>query len=143
MCQPEKGGAVMNRKWAKFHRLQSQSLKAARFCFPPTAPSGCPDIYPRKEKPVTPSILKADTLQYVALSDGIKRMYTNQDGLSGYGNTNILDPASVSYVNLFINAMLQPPSLYKVQEGILVLTSQDIPKQGVPIILQFIMIYQE
>jgi hypothetical protein len=111
-------------------------------CFPPTSPKGCPEIYPRKEKPVTPKILKADTLQYITYSDGIKRIYTDQDGLTGYGNTGILNPNSVSYMNLFINAMLQPSILYQVQEGLLVLTSQDVPKQGVPIILQFIMIYE-
>lgn len=105
-------------------------------CITPSPPRGCPDIYP-----VTPKILKADTLQYVTISDGVKRLYTNEDGLTGYENTGILNPNSVSFINLFINAMLQPPSLYQVQEGILVLTSQDVPKQGVPIILQFVIIY--
>lgn len=136
----------MNRKPVNFHSVHNQHAKKGlykkRVCFPPISPKGCPDVYPGKEKPVTPKILKADTLQYVTFSDGIKRVYTNQDGLMGYGNTGILDPNSVSYINLFINAMLQPPILYQVKEGILVLTSQDVPKQGVPIILQFIMIYE-
>jgi hypothetical protein len=110
-------------------------------CLPLNGPKGCPDIFPRKETPVSPKVLQADTLQFVTISDGVKRIYTNQDGLKGYGNTNILDPNTVSYVNLFINAMLQPSTLYHVQKGVLILTSQDIPKKGVPIILQFIKIY--
>lgn len=115
--------------------------------YPYIPPRGCPNIFPVPESLPTPpspspTILKADTLQYVAISDGVKRIYTNQDGLTEYGNTSILNPNSVSYMNLFINAMLQPPSLYKVQEGFLILTSRDIPMENVPIILQFILIYQ-
>jgi Domain of unknown function (DUF4183) len=90
---------------------------------------------------ITPKILKAETLQYVTFSDGIKRIYTNKDGSTEYGNVGILDPNSVSYMNLFINGVLQPPILYQVNKGILALTSQDVPNQGVPIILQFIKIY--
>ncbi|WP_235867296.1 DUF4183 domain-containing protein [Priestia abyssalis] len=134
----------MNRKIVNSNSMYNQYVKKRlyekRRCVLPASPKGCPDIYPGK--PIAPKLLKADTLQYVTISDGVKRIYTNQDGLTGYGNTGILNPNSVSYINLFINAMLQPPILYQVQEGVLVLTSQDIPKQGVPIILQFIMIYE-
>lgn len=111
----------------------------------PLAPKGCPDIYPGKEKPepepVIPKLLKADTLEFVTVSDGVKRIFSDQDGLAEYGNTTILSPDSVSYMNLFINAMLQPPTLYQVQKGMLILASKDVPQQGVPIILQFIRIY--
>lgn len=135
------GKVVMRRKLTSFNSVYNPYAKK-NVRFPPSFPKGCPDIYPRKEKPATPKILKADTFQYVAFSDGIKRIYTNQDGLTGYGNTGIMNPNSVSYINLFINAMLQPPSLYQVREGVLVLTSQDVPQKGVPIVLQFIMIYE-
>lgn len=109
----------------------------------PSAPKGCPNIYPGKNKPdpEIPKLLKVDTLQFVTISDGVKRIFTDQDGLEEYGTTPILSPDSVSYINLFINAMLQPPPLYQVQKGMLILTSKDVPHQGVPIILQFIRIY--
>lgn len=118
------------------------SFQKQKVHIPEIFPKGCPDIYPGKEKPDAPKLLKADTLQYVAFSDGVKRIFTNQDGVTGYGNTGILNPNSVSYMNLFINAMLQPPSLYHVQEGVLTLNSQDVPKEGIAIILQFVLIYQ-
>jgi len=108
-------------------------------CFPSPPPKGCPDIYPGNE---VPRILKGESLQYVTFSDGIKRIYTNKDGSTEYGNVGILDPNSVSYTNLFINGMLQPPVLYRVKRGVLVLTTKDVPNQGVPIILQFIKIYE-
>jgi Domain of unknown function (DUF4183) len=107
-------------------------------CCPPNRSKGCRDKCPHKENPV----LKADTMQYIAISDGIKRIYKNKDRLKEYGSVKILNPKDVSYINLFINAMLQPPVLYEVHEGILVLKSEDIPKKDVPIILQFITIYQ-
>lgn len=122
----------MRKKFVNFHRV----------CSPPSPPRGCSDIFPSKENPTRPQILKTDTLQYVAISDGSKRIYTNRDGLTEYGNVEILNPNDVSYINLFINAMLQPPILYHVQEGLLVLKSEDVPKKGVPIILQFVTIFQ-
>ena len=123
----------MNRKRKIVHSTYNKSI-----CLSPTPPKGCPDLYPGK---ATPKILKAETLQYVTFSDGIKRMYTNKDGSTKYGNVGILDPNSVSYINLFINGMLQPPVLYQVKKGVLTLMSQDVPNKGVPIILQFIKIY--
>jgi hypothetical protein len=87
------------------------------------------------------SMRKADTYQYNALSDGISKIYTNADELKEYGNRGILDPKSVSYMNLFVNGVLQPPIVYLVEEGLLQLITDDIPPKGAPIILQFISIY--
>ncbi|WP_338112811.1 DUF4183 domain-containing protein [Oceanobacillus polygoni] len=87
-------------------------------------------------------INKVDTYQYNALSDGKSLLYTNKDELTQYGNRGILDPKSVSYVNLFINGVLQPPVTYEIQEGILQLKTSDVPPEGAPIILQFITIHQ-
>lgn len=63
-------------------------------------------------------------------------MYTNSDAVMSFSTSGILDPNEVSVVNLFINGMLQPPNLYVVQPGVLILS--DIPVLGVPLILQFI-----
>lgn len=108
-------------------------------------PKGCPSIFPAGLPPIPPvpptTVLKADNLMYAAISDGVRRIYTNADKVSGYDHSDILNPNSVSYMNLFVNAMLQPPSLYQVNEGVLVLLSEDIPLAGVPIMLQFIIIH--
>lgn len=124
----------MNRKRKILHSTYTKSI-----CLPPTAPKGCRDIYPGE---ATPKILKVETFEYVTFSDGIKRIYTNKDGSTEYGNVGILDPSSVSYINLFINGVLQPSVLYQVKKGVLILISQDVPNQNVPIILQFIKIYE-
>ncbi|BCB02556.1 DUF4183 domain-containing protein [Bacillus sp. KH172YL63] len=106
-------------------------------------PKGCQNIYPYLTPEKTTSILKTSTYQYVAFSDGLKRMFTNGDGSNEYSTSGIFSPDNVSYMNLFINAMLQPPFLYSVREGVLTLTSSDIPPAGTPIILQFVIIHQE
>ncbi|MGG0386001.1 DUF4183 domain-containing protein [Priestia filamentosa] len=54
--------------------------------------------------------------------------------------TEILSPSEVSYINLFINGLLQPQSNYQVEEGKLTLLVDEAPSEGVPITLQFITI---
>lgn len=85
-------------------------------------------------------IAKADTYQYFATSDGIKSVYTNADELTQFGSRGILDPATVSFINLFINGILQPQNQYVVEPGKLTLSSGDVPEAGSPIILQFVRI---
>jgi Domain of unknown function (DUF4183) len=85
-------------------------------------------------------IAKADTYQFYATSDGIKSVYTNADELKQYGSRGILDPATVSFINLFINGILQPQNQYVVEPGKLTLSSGDVPEAGSPIILQFVRI---
>jgi len=85
-------------------------------------------------------VLQVETYQYNAISDGVKAIYTNEDELTEYGDRGILDPKKVSFINLFINGVLQPKSLYEVEEGKLILKTKDVPIRGVPIILQFITI---
>jgi hypothetical protein len=51
-------------------------------------------------------------------------------GQLGY-NRIFLDPATVSYINLFINGILQPGNQYMVETGKLTFTSGDAPKQEV------------
>ncbi|WP_078381326.1 DUF4183 domain-containing protein [Sutcliffiella halmapala] len=93
--------------------------------------------------PITKSsnVAKVDTYQYNAISDGVQTVYTNDHELTEYGNRGILDPTTVSYVNLFINGVLQPPVTYVVKKGVLELRTEDVPIQGAPIIVQFITIY--
>ncbi|PFB13307.1 hypothetical protein CN412_27730, partial [Bacillus cereus] len=79
-------------------------------------------------------------LLYYTFSDGEKLIYTDADGIAQYGTTNILSPTEVSYVNLFINGILQPQPFYEVSTGKLTLLDNQPPSQGASIILQFIII---
>lgn len=88
------------------------------------------------------NVLKADTYQYNALSDGVSSIYTNDNELKEYGERGILDPSVVSYINLFINGVLQPPNTYEVKKGFLRLNTKEVPQKNTPIIIQFITIYQ-
>lgn len=87
--------------------------------------------------------LKAAVYQYTTLSDGNKRVYTNQDELKEYGDKGILDPKEVSYYNLYINGVLQPKTNYGIEKGILLLKTKDLPQSGVPILISFIIFNDE
>lgn len=82
-------------------------------------------------------LLKAEIYQYNALSDGKKRVYTNEDELKAYGDRGILSPIEVSYYELFVNAVLQPKSTYKIAKDILEFLTEDIPSDGAPISIVF------
>ncbi|EJS67641.1 hypothetical protein ICW_03331, partial [Bacillus wiedmannii] len=79
-------------------------------------------------------------LLFYTFSDGEKLIYTDSDGIAQYGTTHILPPDEVSYINLFINGILQPQPLYLVSNGQLTLLDNQPPTQGSSIILQFIII---
>jgi hypothetical protein len=83
-------------------------------------------------------LLKADVYQYIAISDGEKRTYTNEDELKEYSGRGILDPNQVSYYHLFINGVLQPKVNYELQEGQLVLNTESPPIKGSMISLVFV-----
>jgi len=90
-------------------------------------------------KDINGRILKAETYTYNALAHD-NNIYTDNDELKMYGNKGILDPQSVSYYYLFINAVLQPPCNYSVEKGLLRLNTKDVPLKNTPITLQFISI---
>ncbi|PGS57441.1 hypothetical protein COC66_11610 [Bacillus cereus] len=84
--------------------------------------------------------IQTTNVLYFTFSDGQKLVYTNADGLPQYGTIQILSPSDVSYINLFINGILQPLSSYQVVTGQLTLLAPEAPVQGASIILQFITI---
>ncbi len=88
-------------------------------------------------------LLGAEVYQYTALSDGSKKVYTNDDELKEYGTRGILDPASVTFCSLFINGILQPPVNYEIQEGLLVLKTEEAPLNNSTIILSFVTVIEE
>lgn len=86
------------------------------------------------------SLLKGETYQYNAVSDGVKTVYTNADELTMYGSQGILNPASVSFYNVYINGELQPKTNYELSEGLLILKTVNVPIAGAPIIAEFITV---
>lgn len=88
-------------------------------------------------------LLPTDVYQYIALSDGIKKLYTNRDELKEYGARGILNPNHVSFFNLFINGLLQPQVNYEIQEGLLLLTTDDVPLKGSTIFIVFVTFKDE
>ncbi len=72
--------------------------------------------------------------EYYTISTGRTAIYRDKDGLCDLGQQKILDPCEVSYVNLFINGVLQPHENYNVCEGEIRLLTEDIPIAGAPII---------
>ncbi|NOU99720.1 DUF4183 domain-containing protein [Paenibacillus planticolens] len=84
----------------------------------------------------------ARTYFFYAVSDGEKRVYTNEDQTPGYGFQCIPSPKITSYRQVFVNGVLQPRTLYRIRTGSLTLTSEDVPEKGVPIIVQSIRVYK-
>jgi hypothetical protein len=88
--------------------------------------------------PPLQGVIPTTSLLYFTFSDGQKLEYLNSDGVPQYGEAKILSPNKVSYINLFINGILQPQSTYTVEEG--KLTLEESPSKDVPITLQFIIV---
>ncbi|NLX63259.1 MAG: DUF4183 domain-containing protein [Clostridiaceae bacterium] len=86
------------------------------------------------------SVLPAEVYLYNTISDGLKREFTNDDELKAYGDKGIPDPNRASFVNLYINGVLQPKVNYLVKEGLLKLQTSDLPQKGVLITLEYITI---
>lgn len=93
----------------------------------PTIPSQ--EIHHRLPKQV-------EVFEYYTISNGHCRIFKDEDGIKGVGNQLILDPSMVSYMNLFINGVLQPYESYEVQRGVIKLKTEDVPPKGAPVILQ-------
>lgn len=85
-------------------------------------------------------ILKADVYSYNAVSSGNK-IFTNSNEITPYGGQGITDPVRSSYVNLFVNGVLQPQINYSVREGVLTLNTDDAPQDGSYVTLQFVRVF--
>lgn len=99
-----------------------------------TGPRGATGL----QGPPLQGVIPTTSLLYFTFSDGQKLEYLNSDGVPQYGEAKILSPNKVSYINLFINGILQPQSTYTVEEG--KLTLEESPSKDVPITLQFIIV---
>ncbi|AOH54685.1 hypothetical protein ABE28_010015 [Peribacillus muralis] len=78
--------------------------------------------------------------EFYAVANGCQRVFVEEDGITDIEKQVIPDPAKVSYMNLFINGVLQPHDNYTVEAGKLTLNTVDAPITGTPIILQTIII---
>lgn len=81
---------------------------------------------------------KVSTIEFYTVSDGRKKVYTIDDCLEHTGEPIIQSTADVSFMNLFINGVLQPKVNYRIEEGKIILNTIDAPLPGSPIILQMI-----
>lgn len=102
-----------------------------------------PLIIPIAENRVESKVVsqkEASIYEFFVLSDGQSKTYTEADALLEYGIQKIVDPSTVSYMNLFINGILQPRVNYKVEQGKIILLTEDAPFVGCPIVLQMIKI---
>ncbi|WMJ83310.1 DUF4183 domain-containing protein [Oscillospiraceae bacterium LTW-04] len=85
-------------------------------------------------------IQQVTNLLYNAVSDGVKRVFTDEDMIKEYGSDGIPAPCKVSYYNLYINGVLQPKINYTVKKGALRLNTEDIPLKGQIITLESLII---
>ncbi|MCB5239097.1 DUF4183 domain-containing protein [Niallia alba] len=83
---------------------------------------------------------KIMVLEYFAIADGSKHIFTEEDGVKELGKQKILDPSKVSYMNLFINAVLQPKENYEVTQGMICLKTEDVPICGATVVLQMFIV---
>lgn len=105
----------------------------------PPGPAGPPGP-PGPPGPSIPSPIPTTNVIYFTFSDGQKLVYTNADGDPTLGTIQMLPPSEVSYMNLFINGILQPQTEYQVKAGQLTIAGPEAPVAGAAIILQFIII---
>ncbi|PEJ60500.1 MULTISPECIES: DUF4183 domain-containing protein [Bacillus cereus group] len=80
-------------------------------------------------------------VMYHALAKQNQLVYTNSDGITAYNSSPILSPSAVSYINFFVNGVIQPLNTYSVETGKLTLLSETAPIPGTPLTLQFLTLY--
>ncbi|HMM32866.1 MAG TPA: DUF4183 domain-containing protein, partial [Clostridia bacterium] len=62
----------------------------------------------------------------------------NEDALTEYGDKGIPSLCDVSFVNLYVNGVLQPAPVYRMEKGLLDLSSA--PEAGQYVILESVII---
>ncbi|WP_400241698.1 DUF4183 domain-containing protein [Niallia sp. JL1B1071] len=83
---------------------------------------------------------KITVIEYFAIADGMSNIFTENNGVKGLGEQKILNPSKVSYMNLFINAVLQPKENYEVKKGMICLKTEDVPICGATVVLQMFIV---
>ena len=83
----------------------------------------------------------ANIVQYNAIADGKKQIYTNQDELNEYGDCGILDPSEVSYYQVYVNGQLYPKECYDIRAGRIYFNEHYIPSKERKISIVFFQLY--
>jgi len=83
---------------------------------------------------------KIVVIEYFAIADGTKNIFTEEEGVKELGKQKILAPSKLSYMNLFINAVLQPKENYEVKQGMICLKTEDVPICGATVVLQMFIV---
>lgn len=121
----------------------AKPVKPVKPMKPPKGPCPKPPHKPAKPhcpRPRPPRLLRGKASVFVVYSDGKSRVYRDKDA-AGHGIRRIPNPRTATYLNLFVNAVLQPPDHYSVSKGRLRLLTEDLPPQGTPIVLQVVRIF--
>ncbi|CCW08620.1 DUF4183 domain-containing protein [Bacillus sp. GeD10] len=90
---------------------------------------------------IFPAHQSVRNVMYHTIAKQDQFVYTNADGITAYNSSPILSPNTVSYINLFVNGVIQPLNMYTVETGKLTLLSETSPLPGTPITLQFLTLY--
>lgn len=83
-------------------------------------------------------VMYSDVQQYIAMADGIKRSFTSEDKVKGYGCSGILSPTNVSLYEVFVNGIMQPRSTYILKKDELTFVTEDVPSDGQTVTISFI-----
>lgn len=86
------------------------------------------------------SQISASNQYFVATCRAAQRLYTDADALPQYGGHGIPAPCDVSFLNLYVNGILQPTVNYAVEKGMLTLTCTDLPPCGAPLVLEAVSV---
>ncbi|MGE7762412.1 DUF4183 domain-containing protein [Peribacillus sp. NPDC097895] len=119
----------MDQENCRFIKMDTQIPKPLLF-FPKCSPQEIRTRIPRN----------IVSYEFYAIANGYQRIFEEKDGITDIGKQIILDPSNTSFMNLFINGVLQPHDNYTVEKGKFKLNTIDTPIKGTPIILQMFVI---
>lgn len=83
---------------------------------------------------------KVELYEFYMCAKENQRIFTYCDQVKEYQNGNILSPEDVSYMNLFINGVLQPTKNYEIAQDKLILKTIDLPLEKTILILQMVKV---
>ncbi|MHA7967327.1 DUF4183 domain-containing protein [Paenibacillus sp. CAU 1782] len=97
-------------------------------------------LFKRRRHKAIKRALKTKVFYYYAVGDGESSQFTLADATPGYDN-RLPDSRKMSFINVFVDGMLQPPNVYRLEPGKLSFSSP--PVNNAVIIAQFISIFKD
>ena len=83
---------------------------------------------------------KVELYEFYMYAKENQRVFSYYDQVDEYRVNEIPSPEDVSYMNLFINGVLQPAKNYKVVKDKLILNTVDLPLEKTILILQMVKV---